>query len=224
MSFAHFQKELETNAGVKLQLKINDNRSTMLSVKWEPDQTKVSLHRMFLDAPRNIMESLACYLRQERQEIDPIIKAFIEKNLQNLDYSHRLNRKNLYSQGNVFDLKKIYNGINGDYFDSRLKLDITWFGKPSHRNRSRFTFGLYCDALKLIKINRFLDSPAFPDYVVAFVVYHEMLHHVCPAYMDEKGMNHIHSQEFKKLETQYQYYQLAQDWIKQRQNDLFASI
>ena len=39
-----FQERLENSVGSKLRLKINDNRSTMLSVKWDPDCTKVSLH------------------------------------------------------------------------------------------------------------------------------------------------------------------------------------
>src|SRR5277367_2983041 len=112
MALLSLQEELESIAGKKLKVKINDNRSTMLSVKWEPDCTKVSLHRMFLDAPQNIMDELACYLRQESKIISPTVKAFIEDNLKKLDYSHTLNRGKLYQQGNVYNLQTIYNNIN----------------------------------------------------------------------------------------------------------------
>ena len=67
----------------------------MLSVKWEPDCTKVSLHRMFLQAPQECDGSLACYLRQEHKIIAPSVKAFIEDNLKSLDYSHQLDRSKL---------------------------------------------------------------------------------------------------------------------------------
>lgn len=86
------QERLENSSGRKLKLKINDNRSTMLSIKWEPDGTKVSLHRIFLEAPTNVMDALACHLRHRDHIIGPTVKAFIEENLRNLDYSHQLDK------------------------------------------------------------------------------------------------------------------------------------
>jgi hypothetical protein len=222
MAMTILEQNLDNRSGKKLKLKINDNRSTMLSVRWEPDCTKVSLHRIFLEAPQNVMQALACYIHQEDKSIAPTVKAFIEDNLKKLDYSHLLDRKKLYSQGNVYNLQQMYNDINREYFDEELNLYITWFGKPSVRNRSRVTFGLYHDPLKLIKIHRLLDSPSFPEFLVNYVIYHEMLHNVCPAYVDEKGVNRIHSKEFKKREMEFEHYEQAQVWIKEHQERLFA--
>ncbi len=212
--------EFETFAGKKLHVIINDNRSTMLSVKWEPDYTQVSLHRMFLNAPQNVMDELACYLRRDIPSISKNIKAFIEKNLKNLDYSHTV--KTLYQQGNVYNLKKIYDSVNKEYFNNALSLNITWFGRSVQRNRNRVFFGLYQDSLRLIKIHRLLDSPIFPDYIVHYVVYHEMVHHICPGYIDKKGMTQIHSKEFKEKEMQFRHYGLAQKWIRDHQNNFFT--
>ncbi len=224
MLATRFQQELEESSGMKVKLKINDNRSTMLSVRWEPDCAKVSLHRMFLQAPQNVMQSLACYISREDNKITPDIKDFIEAHLQKLDYSHLLDRRKLCARGSVHDLQKIYNQLNREYFQGRLNLHITWFGKTQPRRRIRVTFGLYHDPLKLIKINRLLDSPSFPDYLVAYVVYHEMVHGVCPAYHDERGVYRIHTNEFKELEMQYQHYSLAQNWIKEHQGHLFKGM
>lgn len=221
MGLLTLQEELEGIAGKRLKVKINDNRSTMLSVKWEPDCTKVSLHRMFLEAPRNIMEELACYLKRENQIISPSVKAFIEDNLKKIDYSHTVDKGNLYHQGNVYNIKQIYDELNEEYFRKRLNLLITWFGKPNQKNRSRITFGLYHDPLKLIKIHRILDTPSIPNYFISYVIYHEMLHYVCPAYIDEKGLNRVHSKEFKEREKCFRYYNLAQRWIKEHQANLF---
>lgn len=216
-----FQERLENRSGRKLKLKINDNRSTMLSVKWDPDCPKVSLHRIFLDAPRNVMDALACYLRQEDTCIAPSIMEYIEDNLKHLDYSHQLNPKKLYSQGHVYNLQKIYKTLNGEYFRNKLNLSITWFGKAMQRYGSRVFFGLYHHPTRLIKVNRLLDSPSFPDYFVSFIVYHEMLHHVCPSYFDENGQHHIHSKEFKEREVEFEHYDLAQEWIKNNQACFF---
>lgn len=224
MTFKSFQDKIQNTLGNKLKLKINDNRSTMLSVRWEPDCTRVSLHRMFLQAPQNVMDALSCYIRQEKSIIPQTVKKFIETNLKKLDYTHHLARYKLYSQGNVYNLKKIYEELNKEYFQNKLNLAITWFGKHHQRNKSRVTFGLYYDPLKLIKINRLLDSPAFPDYFIGYVVYHEMLHHVCPPYIDKNGMNRVHSKEFKLQEEKYLYYDLAQNWLREHQNHFFAGI
>lgn len=216
-----FQEKLESSAGIKLRLKINDNRSTMLSVKWEPDYTKVSLHRMFLQAPRNVMQALACYLKGEDKKLAPSIRAYIEHNLQRLDYSHELDLSKLETKGRVYDLQKIYHHLNRVYFDHSLDLHITWFGHGRRRSCNRVTFGLFHDPLRLIKINRLLDNKRFPDYFVAYVIYHEMLHYVCPTYVDEKGQKHIHSKEFKEREQEFKHFKLAQQWIRDNQNYLF---
>lgn len=217
------QENLEDRIGTKLHLKINDNRSTMLSVKWEADCTRVSLHRMFLQAPLNIMQDLTCYLKREDKTLSPSIKAYIENNLKNLDYSHELNLDQLQTRGQNYDLKAIYDQLNRHYFDNKLKLHITWFGKSSNRNRNRITFGLYYDPLKLIKINRLLDQTYFPIYFVEYVVYHEMLHYVCPAYVDEQGQKHIHSKEFKAMEKKFKEFDLAKKWMRKHQDELFSS-
>lgn len=217
-----FQNQIETQLKKKFRVKINDNHSTMLSVKWGPDCTQLSMHRMFLKAPSNIMDELACYLKKEKRIISPVIKAYIEDNLKKLNYRKQVDRQKLYIQGNVYNLQTIYNELNKEYFDGELDLHITWFGKVHQRNRTRVTFGLYYDPLRLIKVHRILDTPSFPDYFIRYVVYHEMVHHVCPAYVDEKGISRIHSKEFKAMEQRFRHYDLAINWVKQHQHQLFT--
>jgi len=217
------QNKLESCAGVKLRLRINDNRFTMLSVKWGPGCAKVSLHRMFLKAPQHVTQALACYLKGEDRNLAPAIKAYIEHNLQRLDYSHELDLDQLQTKGRVHDLGKLYHRLNREYFDHPLGLYTTWFGDRRKRRSRRITFGLYHDPLRLIKVNRLLDDSRFPDYFVAYVVYHEMLHHVCPAYVNQKGYKQIHSKEFKEREREFKYFRQAQQWILDHQHDLFES-
>lgn len=216
-----FQQELEGLLGIKFQLKINDNRSTMLSIKWEPEGPKISLHRMFLQAPRNIMEDLACYIKKQNAKLAPTLKAYIQNELPKLDYSHHLDSRKLETIGGVYNLQSIYNRLNRVYFGRQLDLSITWYGRSQHRSRSKLTFGLYSDPLKLIKIHRILDRPLFPDYFVSYVVYHEMVHCLCPPYVDEKGITHIHGPEFKKMERLFVDYDRAQKWLREHQRELF---
>ncbi|NGX42750.1 MAG: hypothetical protein K940chlam7_01037 [Chlamydiae bacterium] len=222
MPLSSFQKQLEDDLQNSVKFTINDNRSTMLSVKWEPHCTKVSLHRFFLNAPENVLNALAGYIKRKDRKIAPAVKTFIEENLNKLDYSQVVNPAKLHVQGETYHLKQLLGDLNQEYFDNTLKLNITWFGKRVQRNRSQVTFGLYHRPLKLIKINRLLDSPKFPPYLVTYVIYHEMLHHVCPSYFDEKGKHRIHNKEFKMLEKKFRHYHEAKQWIEQNRERLFA--
>lgn len=223
MSITLFREKLEITSGKKLKLRINNNRSTMLSVKWGGPDCVVSLHSFFLEAPQNVMDALACYISQEHKKIAPSIKMFIEDSLKKLDYSHQIDTSKLYMQGNVYDLQALYDQVNQEYFDNQVNVAITWYGKHSQRNYSRVTFGLYHHLLRLIKINRILDVAHVPEYLVAFVIYHEMLHVACPSYVDEKGINRIHSKEFREREVLFRDYYKAKKWIEKYLNGMFSN-
>ena len=220
-SASAIQQQLESGSGKKLRLKINDNRSTMLSVKWEPDCTRVSLHRMFLQAPKNIMRDLAFYLRGDTLQMAPALKAYMNDKMQTLDYSHKVDLDSIETKGEVYDLQRICNAINEEYFDGSLNLYICWFGTAKKRYRTRITLGLYHDPLKLIKINRLLDKSRFPEYLIAFIIYHEMVHHICPATVDAKGVKHIHTRAFKEQEKRFRHYAKAQQWMKEHREEYF---
>lgn len=223
MTALSFQRQLERAANRKVKLKINDNHSTMLSVKWEPDCTKVSMHRIFLDAPKNIMDAVACHIRKENSVVAPTVKAYIEDKLRKLDYSHEIDQDDLSTEGNVYDLQAMYDEINAAYFNNKVKLMITWFGNPNHRSRSKVTFGLYFEPLRLIKIHRMMDRRFFPEYFVKFVIYHEMLHHVSPSYYDDKGRHRIHTKQFKELEKKFLDYDRAEAWLEKHHKNFFIS-
>lgn len=218
------QKKLEYSSGKKLKLKINDNHSTMLSVRWEPDHVRISIHRMFLRAPQHVLRALGSYLQRKDKTLSLAVREFIEENMRRYNYSHQVRPNKLITQGTVYNLQQIYDELNEIYFKKQLKLKITWFGRPVRRPRMHATLGLYQESLRLIKINRLLDSPAVPHYLISYVVYHEMVHHVCPSYYDERGIHQIHSKEFKRREKKFHHFALAQKWMKENQNRLFLSL
>jgi len=216
-------EKLERGSRKRVKLKINDNRTTMLSVKWEPEYTKVSLHRMFLQAPIEVMNSLGSYIRREKSSIDSTVKAYIERSLRALDYSKKLDKSKLSTKGSTYDLQEIFDDLNHKYFDDKLKLKITWFGTKKPKTGSRVTLGLYQDPLKLIKIHRLLDSRHFPRFVIEYVIFHEMSHFMHPPYVDRNGVTKIHHKEFKEKEESYEFYEQANRWIKKHQHDFFNS-
>ncbi len=218
----NFQQQLEVYYGKKLKLRINDNRSTMLSVRWNPDHTLVSLHRMFLEAPQNVMEELACYLAKPKKGLSAAVKAFIENGSQRLDYSSELDITRLETSGQVHDLRALYDEVNQSYFDGQLDLKITWAGPHRPRNRSRVGLGRYYNTLKLIRIHRVLDQKAVPSYVVAFIIFHEILHHVHPPIVLSNGRNQVHHEEFHKHEVLFDDFKRAQEWLHEQRALFFV--
>jgi hypothetical protein len=153
--------------------------------------------------------------------MDPSIRQFIDTQFDALDYSKRIDHKRLNTSGAVFDLQKLYDKINRQYFQDELDLSITWYGKIHGRPRNQFNFGLYYYPLKLVKIHCVLDHLIVPQYLVEYVIYHEMLHHVCRPYYDEKGIYRVHSKLFKQREKQFLHYKLATDWLKKHRELFF---
>lgn len=119
---------------------------------------------------------------------------------------------NIQTQGLHYDLKAIYDALNQDYFKNSLNLEITWFGSAQRRARRHRKLGLFCFQTNRIKIHRLLDQPHFPPYFISYVVYHEMLHSVCPPIKAKRGRFRIHHPDFKIKEREFADYGIAKRW------------
>jgi hypothetical protein len=128
----------------------------------------------------------------------------------------------LVTQGKLYDLKEIYTSLNNTYFNNTLDLKITWFGNANRSARRHRRLGVYCFEEKLIKIHRLLDSPDFPAYFIAWVVYHEMLHYVYPPLKAKRGRYSIHHCEFRKKEREFADYAVAKRWEKENRRLFFT--
>ena len=183
---------------------------------------KLSIHRMFLEASTNILDAVGDFILNQKNRLSStLLQDYITKSLSQIDYSDKLNISKLETLGNVYDLKMIYHDLNEKYFNNKLKLQITWFGKSRLRRSSQITFGLYHEPLKLVKISRILDKRGCPDYFIEYVVYHEMLHEIYRPYRSSKGTFHIHTKEFKEEEKKFEHFKKAKAWEKKFKNSSY---
>ncbi len=118
----------------------------------------------------------------------------------------------LIPSGGHYDLIAIFDELNATYFNNSLKIGITWFGSAQRKARRHRKLGLYCFRTKVIKIHRLLDQAHFPPYFISYVVYHEMLHSVCPPIKAKRGRYSIHHNDFKKREKEFAEYAVAKRW------------
>jgi hypothetical protein len=123
--------------------------------------------------------------------------------------------------GGHYDLQTIFNELNACYFNNQLDLKITWFGSAQRKARRHRKLGLYCFRSKVVKIHRLLDQPHFPPYFISYVVYHEMLHSVCPPVKAKRGRYRIHHSDFLKKEKEFAQYEVAKRWEEENKKLFF---
>ncbi|MBX7221928.1 MAG: SprT-like domain-containing protein [Blastocatellia bacterium] len=114
------------------------------------------------------------------------------------------------AQGQYFDLDKLFDQINRQYFENQItRPTLTW-----SRNRTRRILGHYDRAHHTIAISRTLDSPQVPQFFVEFVLYHEMLH-IKHKFQHVNGRTAIHTPEFRADEKLFQEYERSMKWMEQ---------
>jgi hypothetical protein len=146
--------------------------------------------------------SIPSELKEKLAEIEEIWPS------QNNVYPER-NYKPKISPGKFYDLEKIFTRINTRYFKNTLSQPaIKW----SHRENRR-RLGHYNSGKVEITINKILDQPTVPYFVVEGIVYHELLHIVHPV-KNHNGRRIIHGRNFKIDEQKYENHRNLQNWIR----------
>ena len=120
---------------------------------------------------------------------------------------------NLRHEGTNFDLRAIFNDLNGRYFRGRLqRYNVTWGRRRKHRPREHFIFGTIQEEDRVIRINPALDQPFVPLWFFRYVLYHEMLHSVVPDQKLSANRRRVHTDEFNRREREFPHYRRARRW------------
>jgi len=185
----------------------------MLSVRKKGTTISVRLHRIFLDAPLEVIEEIGGFIKK-RKGSTPLFRRFLKENLTRLK-NRPPKRIRINSRGKYHDLGEIYDSLNRRYFQEKLLCPITWgTGRARYAVRKR-TLGSYSRHSNMIRINAILDRKHVPRYFIESVVYHEMLHaDVDPAVRN--GRNFVHSKEFRDREKQFRNYEKATKWERKK--------
>lgn len=208
------------------ELRLNDNHHNLLTVvRPRARPVRISVHRMFLEAPRDVLASLVDFISGPTPDSRAAIRRFICENRSKIGVSPA--RKILARPqpvGKHFDLRRIADQINRAYFAGRLKFEITWGRRPSQppRELQHIQLGNYNERQRLIRIHPILDGPLVPKYYIAYIIYHEMVHIVVPPEVDERGRVCHHTRRFYTLEKKYADYDRAVQWQTQRLGDLVS--
>lgn len=174
----------------------------------------------YLDfSPDDVRSSLAWYLlcrahhrRCPPGKADRYISYARSRELWEPNRSRYLSRaRNLRfePEGEQRDLAEVFDYVNSYYFSGRLDAPVLAWSSESPRQR----LGFYFEALNLLAANKVLDSERVPRYVLEFVVYHELLHHVNAA--DARRVRRVHhTRDFREQERAFTHYEDAERWLR----------
>jgi hypothetical protein len=206
-----------------LSLRLTDNRYTMVMVRRGPAQYVVRLHRMFAAADSALVRDLARYVVANDPQASAAIGAFIEKNRHQITRQPQRERKVvLRTNGQYHDLQAIFDRLNREYFAGALAARITWGSAPRRLlPRRSIKMGSFAVEDRLIRIHPVLDDGAVPEYFVAWIVFHEMLHGKFEVV--RKGDRRcFHTKEFIAAERSFREYQLAAAWERTNMDRLLG--
>jgi hypothetical protein len=189
------------------------------SIRLRQEFAYVRLSDLLRGAPREILEAAGAILLARLYRRRP------PRDLVNLykQYSHagnmrrklhalrrkRARRKLALPAGRHHDLAPVCVELNRRYFDGRLT--ISQLGWSTRQWRSQL--GTFDPGLQQIVINSALDRAEVPPYVVAYVVYHEMLHQKHPMKFARCRLR-VHSREFREEEKKFEDYARAMKFLE----------
>jgi hypothetical protein len=209
-----------------VSLSITDNRQAIISHAVEEGVLRARIHHMFLDAPPSVVDSLVRYVTKGDRDASVLVGQYIEASSGRL--ARRSRQVPLVTNGKYHDLLEIMEGVNDRYFDGQTNALITWGSRGSAKGARRrnprrtIKLGSYGAVDRLIRVHPSLDRTWVPRYFVAFVIYHELLHHVMPATRGN-GRRSLHPPEFLERERGFRHYERALAWERAHLSRLLRS-
>ncbi|XDD51853.1 SprT-like domain-containing protein [Leptospira sp. WS92.C1] len=187
------------------------------SIRISAGKLEFKIHSLYLKSDPIFLEAVVDLLLYKllKLPIPEILESQIYRFYTNHSHSKSESQKKRKrierSESKNETLKLILKKINDLYLQIDIsEIDIYW-GKGKSRTR----LGHYDPSHKMIVINPILSQPSIPEFVLEYIVFHELLHVYFPV-KRKNGKNVIHGKEFKILERKYPDYKKANLWLKSK--------
>jgi len=189
------------------------------TIRIRNQQVFVRISDILQDAPPIVYQALANILvrklfkRRPKIEYETVYRQYIYQpqilRASELAKQSR-GRKHLNGfAGRVYNLDEIFTRLNYQYFGGALSTPVLGWSK---RHTKRI-LGHHDAIHDTIVISRSLDKKSVPDYIVEYVMYHEMLHIKHPSQI-LNGRRIFHSPAFRAEEKQFACYEKAIKWLE----------
>ena len=241
LNATQWEAELSASLGYPVRVQLTRSRSYPIQLRHpkpaelreRPELRKgwvVRLHRVFADAPAEVRDDLASWIRVGRRarRASRELGAWTERALAEEPPRPR-RRVTLLPAGETHDLTQLTQELletefAGEFDGEPAAPDLTWGRRGKSRARGRLQLGSYQPADNVIRIHPVLDQRAVPAWLVRYVLFHEHLHAVLPSETDPAtGRTSHHGRRFRERERAYPDYARALVWERQYLGRLLRS-
>jgi hypothetical protein len=176
-------------------------------------EATLTLNEGFLNASDETLTALVkAALFGKSQQTTQLIKNYATSE----EYSYILMEIDLITEvivenpkGKYYNLDELFDKVNCEYFASSLvKPRLIWSQIHTYRK-----FGHYEPARDRVMIALTLDNANIPQFVVEFVLYHELLHKFHGATW-VNGRRMVHTLEFRRDERKFHLYKEVEGWLQ----------
>jgi hypothetical protein len=188
------------------------------TIRVRKQRVYVRLSDILRDAPRQVHQALAFILiaklfnKRVTSEHEALYRqyAYQPQVLRASDLARRQRGRKVLNgaKGRVYDLDKIFTRLNRRYFNGDLhRPALSWSAR-----RTKRILGHHDAVHDAIIISRSLDQADVPEFLVEYVLYHEMLHiKHRPRVVD--GRRLFHTAAFRADEQRFARFDEAMDWF-----------
>jgi Protein of unknown function DUF45 len=192
--------------------------SLVLTIRRREDRVYVRFSDLLQRAPLDVLEGAAALILAKlyrRRGPRALVQKYLEyarsdrvRSRINRMRSRRVGRVPTLAQGRHYDLGSLFERLNQEYFEGKLtRPHIGWSTRSWRRQ-----FGCYDPGPNQIVLNRRMDRPGIPQFVVEYVLYHEMLHVKHPT--RRSGCSLVsHSAEFRAEEKRFAQFSVARKFL-----------
>lgn len=216
---AEFQKICPGRAGPDADLRFYPYAHLNHTIRLRKGKLWIRLSDLLDGAPSDVLRAILHLLlaRLYRRRASPQALELYRDYVRGHQVQQRLaavrrqrgHKRGLSPEGRHYHLEEIFQRLNALHFGNRLSVDrLLWT-----EGRARYSLGHYDPYHHTITINRRLDSPRVPRFMVEYVVYHEMLHML---FDDEhhNGRRCSHTAAFRRQERRFPSYDRATAFLK----------
>ncbi|HEU4384181.1 MAG TPA: hypothetical protein VFR85_11860 [Anaeromyxobacteraceae bacterium] len=222
---SHLADSISELLGERVRLAVHDNRSTMVSFRRAGGAVCYRVHHLFLRAPGEVVRALAAFASPRlragrRREAGRRIDAWVRQNRAAIA---PLDPGSLRARGRHHDLSGILKRLNAEHFGGAVRAAIGWGRGGAGADRRSIKTGVYLHDARAIRVHPALDRAQVPEFYVAAVVFHEMLHQVVPG-EERGGRRVVHGPEFRRRERAYPDHARAREWEKRNLDLLLGRV
>lgn len=204
-------RRLAASLGESIDLIATDNRRTLISWRRRDSGVlRVRMQRQFALESDEVIRAAADLIRTGNPRSRAVVRGAAQRF--RLRPPKRRGPRVQELRGRHHDLEEIVAVQNRRHFAGSFRGRIGWSCTDRGLRRRTIRLGSWSHEHRLVRVHPALDQRSVPRYVVAFVVFHELLHAQFGT-QDSGGRRVVHSAEFRRQESTHPDFDRARGWI-----------